>query len=179
MCHKTRQQPINLTVGLAIAQFLPNNTRRKAFIFAPVVQGPASTANLVAVQFANGAAQSWTVPNGVTQVIDIYAWGSGGNSAAGQAVNGGGGGGGGAFGTSGPLTVTPGSVFSLAIDAKGTQAQSTVTTPGGVIVINAGSGQNAAASTGGAAGAATTGAIKQPGGVGQTAATAVGGGGGG
>jgi hypothetical protein len=179
MCRKTKQQPINLTIGTSITQFLPNNMARKAFIFGPVVQGPANQPAIVQVVFAAGTAQQWVVPNGVSQIVDAYVWGSGGNSVAGQAVNGGGGGGGGGFGTTGPLTVTPGTVFTLNVDAAGLGVGSSLVNPSGTTLVAVGSGANGAASAGGAAGTATTGVIKFAGGAGATASTTKGGGGGG
>lgn len=155
------------------------NPYRQSLVLSPVPASSSTAPALVAVTFAPGNAYLWQVPPGVTQVIDMYGWGAGGISGAGQAVNGGGGGGGGAFGTTGPLTVVPGSVFSLSVDAAGGGSATSITSPSGVILVNAGSGANAILSAGGAAGPATTGVIKTAGGAGGTANTSKGAGGGG
>lgn len=173
----TKQIPWNLTIGTAASQLLGPNLRRKAFMFGPLVQGPAGTPNIVSVVFAAGANQTWQVPNGVTQVVDIYGWGSGGSAGAAGASVGGGGGGGGSFGTAGPLTVVPGSVFTLSVDAAGAAGTTLVTNPSGTTLISAPSGANGALGTGGAKGTATTGVIKANGGIGATTAAATGGGG--
>lgn len=61
---------------------------------------------------------SWTCPNGIYQ-IQVECWGAGGGGATMTVNGGGGGGGGGAYSTS-ILSVTPGSVYSIAVGTGGT-----------------------------------------------------------
>lgn len=180
MRHCTRQNIVNATLGLTAIELLGPNSNRKAFLLSPVAGGPLTGfGSVVAQVFQKGANQQFIVPSGVTQIVDAYVWGSGGNGAAGQAVNGGGGGGGGGFGTTGPLAVTPQTVFLVTVDPAGNAGTSSVTNPSGTVLASVSGGASGAASAGGAGGAAATGTIKFAGGAGGTASTNKGGGGGG
>lgn len=168
-----------VAAGLTVLQLLGMNQYRKAIILSPLAGQSGSVQAVAAVPFAAGASQQWTVPAGVTQVVDAYVWGSGGNSDTGQAATGGGGGGGGGFATTGPLTVIPGSVFAVAVDAGGGASFSSITDPSAVLKAKANSGAVGALAVGGAGGTATTGIVTKTGGAGGTASGTKGGGGGG
>ena len=176
---RTRQNPSTVLVGVTPVLLLPNAPRRKAFLLSPLA-GNSSVANaMVAVAFQAGGATSWTVPAGVTSMIDAFVWGSAGNAGASGAVVGGGGGGGGSFATAGPQTLVPGSVWTISVDTAGSGGTSSLTNPGGGSVATAGSGANGALGAGGLGGAAVAGLVLEEGGNGATTATGLGGGGGG
>lgn len=169
------------TMLLAAIEVLAPNPRRKAFVLSPMAgyNGTAGTAPVIAQVFAAGAGQQWSVPNGVTQIIDAYVWGAAGSPGAAGVALGGGGGGGGGFATSGPLTVVPGTVYALSVDAAGGGASTSITDPTGTVKAAANSGASGALAVGGAGGAGTTGVIQKTGGTGATTANTKGGGGGG
>lgn len=175
----TRRSPVNVIVGTTAVQVFAPNPFRKAMIFNPLAGNNGNTTPFVAQAFIAGTGQTFTVPNGVTQILDIFGWGAGGNPGAAGATNGGGGGGGGAFCTAGPLTAVPGSIYAIGVDTGGGASATTVVAPDGTTLINAGSGANGVTSTKGGGGAATTGKIKQVGGGGANGAAPIGGGGGG
>lgn len=167
------------TVNLStiVAQICGPNPYRSALVFSPVGGSSLTTAPFVASIFNAGAGQSWTVPNGVTNVLDIFAWANGGNSGAAGAVLGGGGGGSGAFCTSGALTVVPGTIYPIAVGTGGGATDSTVNNPAGTQIVRARPGTTPVLDAAGTGGAATTGVVKQAGTVG-IAATALAGAGG-
>jgi hypothetical protein len=166
------------TLQTVAASILGPNPYRKAFLLTPIPGGVSATPVIAAV-FGAGAGQQWQVPVGVTQIIDAYTWGSGGSGDNGQAGTGGGGGGGSGFSTTGPLTVVPGTVFAIAVDASNGQGITTITDPTGTLKAQANSGKSGAAAVGGAAGGAGTGIITKAGGAGGTSGNAKGAGGGG
>lgn len=170
-----------VTAGLTVAQLAGSNPYRMSLLLSPLAAAVGSAAPIVAVVFTPGLLQNWTVPAGVTQIIDAYAWGSGGNSGAAGATLGGGGGGGGAFATTGPLTVVPGDVFVVNVGAGASVTITTIVSPSGTTLASAGPGVTAVLDAAGAAGTAPTGQIKQPGGAGfaATGLAPKGGGGGG
>ena len=176
---RTRQNPSTVLVGVTPVLLLPNAPRRKAFLLSPLAGNSGVTNAMVAVAFQAGGATSWTVPAGVTSMLDAFVWGSAGNAGASGAVVGGGGGGGGSFATAGPQTLVPGSVWTISVDTAGSGGTSSLTNPGGAAVATAGSGANGALGAGGAGGAASTGLVQEGGGNGATTATGLGGGGGG
>jgi hypothetical protein len=159
-------------------QILGPNFRRKSIVLSPIAGGTGSGSVLVAVVFAPGAGQRWIVPAGVTQVIDCFCWGAGGDPGAPGAVLGGGGGGGGGFSTSGPLTVVPGSQWVIDVDAHGAAGQSDVSTATVPLAVVANSGADGVLDVAGAGASAGVGVLSLKGGSGATA-TALGGTGGG
>jgi hypothetical protein len=160
-------------------EVLPPNPRRKAFLLTPLAGGGASLSPLVAVVFGPGASQPWVVPAGVTQVVDMYVWGAGGNPGAPGAVLGGGGGGGGGYAAPGPLTVTPGSIYLITVDAAGGAVESNVVNTAGTKIARAISGGNGLLDVGGTGGSGSLAAVKFAGGAGATATALAGLGGGG
>lgn len=177
MAVRTRQRSNVMIVGPTPVDALGPNDRRKAFILSPVAGGTGS-APVVAVAFAPGSG-TWVVPAGVTQMLDAFAWGSGGNAGASQVGTGGGGGGAGGFASAGPQTLTPGSVWTYTVDAAGGGVGSTLTNPAGTAVANAGSGTSGALGVGGNGGSGTTGLVTATGGNGDTTVASNGSGGGG
>jgi hypothetical protein len=179
MRHNTRQNSRIVVLGATPVELLGPGTKRKAFLISPIAGGPGSAQPIVAQVFGAGANQKWVVPAGVTEVIDGYFWGAGGNAGADGATLGGGGGGGGAFCTLGPVTVTPGQTWTISVDAAGGGADTVVTNPAAVGVIQANSGANAAADGSGGKGSAVTGVVKEAGGNGAAATGLAGAGAGG
>jgi hypothetical protein len=175
----TRKNSWTIALATTASQILCSNPRRKSIILSPVAGGIGGSPPITAVAFAAGANQLWTVPNGVTSLIDIYHWGSGGNAGAAGGALGGGGGGGGSFATCGSLTVTPGSVWNISVNAAGAASTASILGPSGTAVTTVGDGANGANQTGGTKGASTVGVIKTTGGNGFTANNTSGGGGGG
>src|SRR5580704_9168163 len=92
---------------------------------------------VLAQQFLAGAGQTWHVPAGVTSIIDVLAWGSGGNPGASGAVLGGCRTGGGGFADSGPLPATPATVWRISVDAGGGGGQTLVQNPAAAIEAQA------------------------------------------
>lgn len=170
--------PVNALVGLTAGMVLGSNPRRKSFLLTPLAGGVTLAQPVTATVFAAGLAQTWTVPAGVTQLIDAYVWGAGGNAGASGAVLGGGGGGGGGFATAGALTLTPGSVWTVNVDAGAGAAFTNLTDPTGTVKARGNSGATPVLDAAGAGGTAPTGIITKTGGAGATA-TALGGAGGG
>lgn len=146
-----------------------------------MVGGPGSSQPYVAVVFNAGTGQVWIPPAGVTQILDIYCWGAGGNAGGQHGGLGGGGGGGGGFANAGKLTADPGQPWTVNVDAAGGGASSSVVSAAAVTVVAASSGSTPAHDAAGAAGAGTTGVVQESGGAGAaaTALVGVGGGGGG
>ena len=177
MAVRTRQRSNVMIVGTTPVDALGPNDRRKAFILSPVAGGTGS-APVIAVAFAPGSG-TWVVPAGVTQMLDAFAWGSGGNAGASQVGTGGGGGGAGGFASAGPQTLTPGSIWTYVCDAANAGLASTLTNPAGTVVADATSGQTGVLGVGGNGGAGTTGLVTATGGNGGTSAAAKGYGGGG
>ena len=89
------------------------------------VASAAYTIVPTAVVFNAGNGQTWTVPGGVTSLVDVYGWASGGSGAV-DGVFGGGGGGGGGFARTGTLAVTPGDVLTINVPAGGSGGAATV-----------------------------------------------------
>lgn len=158
MCSKTRQNTIDKILGLTPYEILGPNPLRKAFIFMPLPGFGGSASPIVAVPFSAGANQLWTVPNGVTQIVDGYVWGSGGNGDV-NGANGGGGGGSGGFSSTGPLTVIPGTIYTVSVDAHGAAGTSKIVNPAAANAALANSGTNAVADAKGLGGADGTGNI--------------------
>lgn len=179
MCKPTDQNTINAILGTTAQELLGPNPRRTAILFNPNVGqlGPTSTIGIQA--FAAGALQTWTVPQGVVQVLDMYAWGAGGNAGQPGAVLGGGGGGAGGFSTSGPQAVIPGTIWRINVDVHNGGSFSDITTPLGAQVVKANSGATPVLDAAGAAGAIGTGAFKLAGTAGFAATGLAGSGGGG
>lgn len=177
----TMPHTINLTAGLTAIEALAPNPWRKAFLLSPIPGSLVSQPALTAAVFAAGVGQAWVVPAGVMQVFGMYCWGSGGSGGAAGLVLGGGGGGGGGFDASGPLTVAPGSTFTVDVDAGGTVSFSRVRNPALVDVVKATSGTSGLLDVNGTGGGGVTGYSPQTGGAGfaATGTAPVGGGGGG
>jgi hypothetical protein len=152
--------------------------RRRSFMLSPVA-GVGSDVPVSVAIFGPGAGQSWTVPPGVGTVLDIFAWGSGGDAGASGVSLGGGGGGGGAFASTGQLSVVQGTTYAIAVDGHGSGGQSSVTNPGGSVIASAGSGQSGAVNIGGASGQGNVGAVIENGGNGSDSTGLAGAGGGG
>lgn len=171
-----------VVAGLTVKELLGPNPYRFALLFSPVANQLLTGAPIAAAVFAAGANQKWTVPNGVTAVIDSYAWGSGGNAGASGALLGGGGGGGGGWARSGPETVVGGQTWSVSVDAGGLGGQSTIIDASNNNLVIATSGATGVLDIGGAGGVGSTGATGSTGGAGAAATalagTGAGGGGG-
>lgn len=179
MRHRTKQTPGNALLTTASTRIIGPNALRKALLFNPLVAGLSGVQSVVAVAFTPTTDGNWSVPAGVTKIIDGYCWGSGGKPGAPGAVLGGGGGGGGAFTSMGSLTVTPGEIFSIFVDPASGASGSTITSPAGVIVASSGSGTDGVLDVAGAHGNAAAGVIQNKGGDGGTATALAGTGGGG
>jgi hypothetical protein len=173
MRFRTLQNVLTKILTTTAQELLPQNARRKAFVIAPVGGGQT----LVAQVFDGGFDGNWTVPPGVTTVVDAFCWGSGGNGGVAAAGLGGGGGGAGAFSSTGAQIVVPGTTWAVIVDQAGDGEQSSITNASATVIANSGSGINAANAVGGAAGAATAGNQQHAGGAGPTTAVAAGGGG--
>lgn len=177
----TLRNVINQIIGTTPSEILGPNPRRKSFMLSPVAAGPGSVIPLIAVVFSPGVGQGWTVPDGVTQIEDAYAWGAGGNGALATTTGGGnpgGGGGGGGFASAGPITVAPGDVWTVSVDAAGGGSLTSLTDAAATVVASAASGGNAVNGSGSAGGAGTTGATTETGGTGANGNGGVAGGGG-
>ena len=155
MAVRTRQLSRTILAGTTPQDAFGPNSRRKAFILSPVAGGGSP---VVAVPFTGtGAGQPWTVPAGVTSLLDIYVFGAGGNNGASGAVLGGAGGSGGGFANSGPLTVVPGAVLTVNPDTGGNQGVSIVESAAHVVYCEATSATNSTLDVPGAAGIGTAG----------------------
>jgi hypothetical protein len=176
---RTQQNTITRIVGTTPIPILGSSPHRKSFLCSPIAGGSGAGLAVAAVVFAPGTNQQWPVPAGVTEIIDCYVWGSGGNSGSPGMVLGGGGGGGGGFSNSGPQAVTPGSIFTVNVDGGGDASTSSVINPSGTTISLAHSGANGLADAAGAGGAAGTGVQTLAGGAGAAATGLAGPGGGG
>jgi hypothetical protein len=177
---RTLPNVINLIVGTTPIEILGPNPRRKSFLLAPVASG-GTTQDILAQVLGAGAGQLFQVPANVTNIVDMYLWGCGGNSGAAGVTLGGGGGGAGGFATTGPLAVVGGQIIHATIGAGGSTTDSTINGPGGALLAQANHGTTPALDAAGVGGTAPTGDFKFTGGNGF-AATGIankGGGGGG
>lgn len=169
-----------VTAGIAVSELMGPNPYRYALLMSPVANQLAA-ATIVAQVFMAGINQTWTVPNGVVRLNDIYVWGSGGNSGASGAVLGGGGGGGGGFARTGGLTVVPGTTFAINVDSAGNGSQSTVADATATTIATATSGITPVLNAAGVQGFGTVGIEITQGGAGDAstglAGTGAGGGG--
>jgi hypothetical protein len=179
MRERTMQNTITVTAGTVPIAILGSSPRRKAFICSPIAGGSGASLAVAAAVFAAGTGQTWQVPPGVTEIIDCYVWGSGGQSGGTGATLGGGGGGGGGFSSAGPQTVTPGTVFLVSVDAGNNVGASSVINAAGTTIASANSGGNGLLDAAGAGGAAGTGVRTFAGGNGAAATILAGAGGGG
>lgn len=128
------------------------------------------------------ATGAWIAPDGIS-LVDIIAWGPGGNGGTGVANSfGGGGGGGGARAASTDVAVTPGASYSVTVGTGGSGTSTTFPGDSENVVADAGNnGGNFTAGTGGST-AASTGDTKTAGGgggTGESTSNGDGGGGGG
>lgn len=174
MRNRTRQNTINTIAGLSAFEVLGPNPLRKAMLLSPIMAALAGNTLTSQTFDGNAANQTFTVPAGVTQIIDIFNWGPGGNSGASGAALGGGGGGGGGFTNTGPLTVIPGQILVLTIPLGGSGNNSIVKDGSGTTVANSAPGTTPVLDAAGVGGAGVTGLQKLTGGNGA-AATALGG----
>lgn len=172
------QNVINQVLTTTARELLPPNPRRKAFVIAPLANNSDTLAIVAEVFNGFEIAQTWTVPAGVTSMLDAFVWGAGGAGAPDQGATGGGGGGSGGFATAGQQTLVPGSVWTVnADDSAHNIGFSSLLDPSAVLVAKANSGADATTVVGGAGGTAPTGVVKFGGTVGQTIAANDGGGG--
>lgn len=180
MRKRTRQNTINQIIGTTPYEILGPNPSRKSFMLSPLAATGEGVLTSVVFDAAAGN-QTWIIPAGVTQLTDIYAWGSGGNGADGVGGACGGGGGGGEFGRTGPLAVTPGTAFTLHVSVHGkTTLDTFVQDASSTTVVTAINGDNGLGINGGNGGGGGTGLENHAGGDGgDNPFDASGGGGGG
>lgn len=179
MCKRTKSNVLTPTLGLTPISVLGPNPYRKAFLLTPIAGGVAVASPVVAVVFTAGLSQLWPVPAGVTSLIDAYVWGSGGNGGPTTGATGGGGGGAGGFARSGIKTLTPGTVYTVNVDAGAGASFTQIYDATHTLIAETSSGGGTGDNTGGPGGAGTTGLDQRSGGNGFTTAVTAGGGGGG
>lgn len=184
MCRRTVQNTINAILGTSPYPLLGSSPRRRSFILSPLADPTQVSIGLML--FGAGANQKWTTPvgnptSGVTQILDIYCWGSGGNAGASGVALGGGGGGGGGFSQGGSQSLVSGSINTITVDAAGGGATSSFTSAINQVLAKANSGVTAVLDAAGAGGsvAGATGVQKFAGGAGAAATGGGGAGGGG
>lgn len=176
---RTKSNVLTPTLGLTPISVLGPNPYRKAFLLTPIAGGVAVASPIVAVPFAAGFGQLWTVPAGVTSLVDSYTWGPAGNAGLAGVAVGGGGGGGGGFDNSGAKTLVPGTQLTISVAAAGSVGTTSVADATGTTIAAATGGTNGALGVRGDGGAGTVGLVSRTGGRGATTAVATGGGGGG
>jgi hypothetical protein len=178
---KTRQNTFTRIVGATPVNILPNSPRRKSFLLSPITASPnPGTLVLTAAVFHAGEAQHWTVPAGVTQVLDMYLWSASlfaGANAPG--ITGTGGSGGAAISTTGPLTVVGGSIYTLNVAAAAAGGLSSIKNPAAVTIADNGNAGAGSAGAGGAGGVVGVGLTSFAGGAGAGPLLLAGAGGGG
>lgn len=177
-CLRTMRNFNTVTAGVAALQLMGPNPYRWAMLLSPVAN-QLSAAPITAAVFTAGANQLWTVPNGVTSVLDAFVWGSSGNSGAAGAVLGGGGGGGGGFDRLGPATVVPGTQYRITVDAAGGAASTKILNSLAQSIAEATSGTSGVLDAAGTGGSGTVGIDAQTGSDGIAATLQAGKGGGG
>lgn len=163
----TRQNTITITVGTSPLEVLPPNEKRCAIVMSPNAAFGSGVVAAIAQSILTVGSSTWTVPNGVTSVLDAYAWGTGGNPGASGGALGGGGGGGASWIGTGPRTVTPFSQWRIFIGSPGDASATTITDASATVIGNAGDGLNGVLDIGGVGGTPAVGALQQAGGNGS------------
>jgi hypothetical protein len=177
--HRTKPFEFLYTAKTAVDEMLGPNPYRKSFLLSPIAGGPGTAGAVIATVFGAGANQTWTVPNGVTNVVDMYLWGAGGNSGASGVTLGGGGGGGGGWSSVGAKTVVSSAVYTVTVGAGGGATITSIVDPSATTLAQARSGSTAVLDAAGAGATTGTGAIHVAGGAGFAATGLLGAGGGG
>jgi len=177
MCRPTRQNTINAVAGPTPIEVLPPNPQRKAIMLCPLLNNGSGV--LTRDVFSSGLGQSFTIPAGVTSLVNIYAWGRGGRGDIPDVMLGAGGGGGGEFRATGSIAVYPGTTLAIDVDPGSGPGYSEVTSPSSGVILKAFNGADGAADIGGAGGTGGTGLIGYAGGAGADATLLAGQGGGG